>query len=174
MNEKETSRENSAVPAPSSREETAGKSSPSAEEKVKRPADQFQVRQLELFKQSLVAEGEAAYKRWGMLLFHSLSDEEAEAQRRSLGFEIKDALDYYNHGCMLVGREDFAGAVKTFDHAIELDSNLPEAVFNKAMALESLGDLAAARQTWLAYLEKYGENEDAGEVKQHLESLTEA
>lgn len=173
MSEKETSREEIAASTPSP-EETTGRAAHPAEEAVKRPADQFHARQVEMYKQSLATEGETAYLRWGMPLFHSLSDDEAEAQRLALGIAPVDALDFYNQGCQLVNREDFAGALTAFEQAAQLDPTLGEAVYNKAMALERMGDLAAARQTWQAYLEKFGENEDAGEVKLHIESLNQA
>ena len=46
---------------------------------------------LEMFQQSLAAEGEKAYGRWGMVLFHSINDETAEAQRAAKKIAIKAA-----------------------------------------------------------------------------------
>ena len=173
MSEKEASRESSAVQASSS-EESVAKSAHVVEEGLKRPADQFHGRQLELYKQSLAAEGEVAYLRWGLPFFHSLSDEEVELQKRALGFEPKDALDFYNRGCLLAKQDDFEGAAKHFARAVQINPELAEALYNQALALESAGNKAAAQGAWQAYLEKFGENEDVEEVKQHLGTLAEA
>ena len=171
MSDKETSREESAHPAPSN-EENAGKSA--AEDHAKKPADQCHGRYLDYFRQSLASEGETAYRRWGMPLFHSLNDEETESQRAALGFVPANALDFYNRGCLLAAREDYAGAAKAFEKASQLDDQLAEAVFNRAMALEKAGDIAKARSVWNQYLESFGEAEDVPEVKEHLGSLASA
>lgn len=168
MSDKETPREESASAAASS-DEAPGKGA--SEEGGKRPADQCHGRYVEYYKQSLNAEGEVAYQRWGMPFFHSLPDEDVQTQFAALGLEPTDALDFYNRGCLLAAREDFAGAAKAFEHAAQLDPALADAVYNRALALELAGDLARARETWRTYQEQFGEAEDAEEVKDHLGSL---
>jgi len=177
MSDKDQSREEANVsPAPGG-ESAAGKSSPAPEE-GRHKADQCHGRYLDQIRESLAAEGEVAYGRWGMPLFHSLSDEEAEAQRAALGFAPQDALDFYNRGCLLASREDYAGAAKAFDRAAQKDPKglvcLVEAVHNRALALEQAGDKTAARATWQAWLTQFGDSEDVAEVKQHLETLSQA
>lgn len=167
MSDKETPREENATPAPST-EETSVRT---PADDARRPADQCHGRYLDWFKQSLASEGEKAYQRWGMPFFHSLAPEEIEAQSATLGFETTDALDFYNRGCLLAAREDFAGAIKAFDRALQLDANLAEALFNRALALEKTGNVATARQVWQQYLERYPENDDAEDVKEHLDTL---
>lgn len=170
MSDKETPREENNVPTPPAEEPAAR----NAADDARRPADQCHGRYVEWFRQSLAAEGEVAYQRWGMPLFHSLAPEEIEAQTAALGLDVTDALDFYNRGCLLASREDYAGAVKAFDRAIQLDANLSEAVFNRALALEKSGDIAAARQGWQQYLDRFGETEDAddvNDVKDHLGEL---
>lgn len=170
MTDKDANREDSAMNNPV--EETPARPAQPTEEPARKGgADQAHGRQLELLRQSLAAEGEVAYERWGLALFHSLSDEEVEAQRITLGVEPKDALDFYNRGCLLAQREDFAGAAKAFERAGQLDANLADAFYNRALALESAGDKSAARQAWQGYLERFGESEEAAEVRQHLEAL---
>jgi tetratricopeptide (TPR) repeat protein len=173
MSEKDASREPSVTPASLS-EESVAKTAHAAEDAQRKPADQFHSRQVELYKQSLAAEGEVAYLRWGLPFFHSMSDEEVETQQLALGLEPTDALDFYNKGCLLAIKEDFAGAAKAFGRAVQLQPELAEARYNQALALESAGNKAAARDAWQAYLEKFGESEDAEEVKQHLGTLAEA
>jgi len=150
-----------------------GKSGAASEE-GRHKADQCHGRYLDQIRESLAAEGEVAYRRWGMPLFHSLSDEEAEAQRAALGFAPHDALDFYNRGCLLASREDYAGAAKAFERAAHLDPTLADAVFNQAQALELAGNKNASRATWQAWLTQFGDSEDAAEVKQHLETLSQA
>lgn len=164
MSDKETPREENA-PTP---EDTAKNA---AEENVRRPADQCHGRYLDYFRQSLASEGEVAYQRWGLPLFHSMTDEEVESQRVALGMEPTDALDFYNRGCLLTTREDFAGAVKAFERAAQLDPNQPETFYNLALAQEKAGDTAKARQTWQQYLERFAEEDDTAEVKEHLATL---
>ena len=168
MSEKNAPREEVNPPAP-----TAAESAPpkSTEATTKGQAEQFHKRYVELFKESLAQEGEIAYARWGMPLFHSLSDEDAEAQRLALGVEPQDALDFYNRGCLLAHQEDPAGAAKAFARAAQLDPALAEAVYNQALALEQADDKSGALETWQDYLARFGENEDAVVVRQHLESL---
>lgn len=171
MSDKETPREDSATPVTGA--EAAAKNAQPAEEGKRKP-EQALGRYLDFYKQSLTDEGEKANQRWGLPLFHSLSDEEAEAQRAMLGIAPKDALDYFNRGCLLAQREDFAGAIKAFDQAILRDAQLRDAWYNRALTLEKLGDANGARQAWRAYMENFGDSEDADAVKQHLESLAQA
>jgi tetratricopeptide (TPR) repeat protein len=171
MSEKDTPREDSAAPTPSLSEEAGGKTPQCAGESAKRLPEQFHENELELFRQSLAGEGEKAYERWGMAMFHSLNDEDAETQRRALGFEPQDALDFYNRGCLLAQREDYAGAAKAFEQAVALDPKLSEAIFNRALALEYSGDKAAVRKAWQDYLEQSGDSEEAAEIKSRLEGL---
>lgn len=169
MGDKDVSHDHPAVSSPAS--DSSEKAASTAEESVKRPPEQFHDRQLELLRQSLSAEGEGAYQRWGLSLFHSLHDDEAERQRETLGLQPKDALDHYNRGCLLAGREDFAGAARAFDRAAQLDARLTEAFYNRALAQEKAGEVAAAKSSWQAYLERFGDSDDVSDVRQHLESL---
>jgi tetratricopeptide (TPR) repeat protein len=140
-----------------------------------RRAEQHHARLLADFQQSVAAEGETAFKRWGLPLYHSLSDEAVEAQRLAHGVQPTDALDFYNRGCLLASTEDFAGAAKAFARALELKPELSEAAFNHALALEKSGDAKGARKAWQAQLEALEDgSEDAEAIKEHLGSLAEA
>ncbi len=126
---------------------------------------------LEQFRASLAAEGPAAYQRWGLTLYHSMNDEELEAQREQLGFAPADALDHFNRGCLLAAREDFAGAARHFGEAVKLDAGLAEALYNLALAQESAGQKAEAKRSWNQYLERFSDREDGAEVREHLVAL---
>jgi hypothetical protein len=56
-------------------------------EATARRAEQHHARMLADFQQSLAAEGETAYQRWGLPLYHSLPDEAVEAQRLAHGVQ---------------------------------------------------------------------------------------
>jgi tetratricopeptide (TPR) repeat protein len=171
MTDKDIPHEENNVPAQAAAENIPARHIPLPEGFVKGQAERFHGRYVDLYKESLGQEGEIAHARWGLPLFHSLSDEDAEAQRLALGFEPRDALDFYNRGCLLAGRGDFAGAARDFERAVQLDASLADAYYNRALALEEAGDKAGARTAWQAYLARFNESEDTGEVRQHLESL---
>jgi tetratricopeptide (TPR) repeat protein len=133
--------------------------------------EHFHARQVEQFAESLAKDGELALQRWGFPLFHSLSDEQVQAQRQVLGFPLRDALDHYNHGCMLAGQGDFTGAIKSFDQALKLNPELEEAAFNRAVALEQAGNANGARDAWKAYVEQYPDSEETADVRLHLTTL---
>jgi tetratricopeptide (TPR) repeat protein len=139
--------------------------------KAKTKPWEFHARYLDLLRESLKADGEKAYERWGISLFHCLSDEEIEAQRQELGFDVKDALDFYNRGCLLASREDYAQACQFFAKALEAEPELPEARFNYALCLEKSGEMDKARAAWQVYLDQYAVAEEVEDVKQHLGSL---
>lgn len=133
---------------------------------------------LDMLRESLNAEGPAAFDRWGLAFLHSLDDHEFEQQREQWGIELKDALDYYNRGVLLARREDYAQAIECFDKALELNEQQPDdrvsepdLWFNRTLALEHSGDLEGAREGWKAYIDEYEHAEDLDAVKQHLTTL---
>lgn len=128
-------------------------------------------RLLNELRASLEKDGTAAYKRWGLPLFHNLSDADAEAQREKLGFEPKDALDFYNRGCLLASRDDFSGAAKAFARAAKMDETLAEAQYNHALSLELAGQTADARKAWHQYVEQFPDRDDVAEVRDHLSTM---
>ncbi|MCL5270727.1 MAG: tetratricopeptide repeat protein [bacterium] len=135
---------------------------------------QLHGRYVELFAESLAKEGEKTYARWGLAMFHSLSDEQVMAQRRALGFKPVDSLDHYNLGCSLAAEAKYEKAVDSFRKAIELRPDFAEAAYNLAMALELAGDKSAARKAWQAYLDRFAADEETTEIKQRLVALADA
>lgn len=144
---------------------------PAAEAAGKPHPSQHLERLLDDLRASLDKDGLVAYKRWGLPLFHNLGDPEAEAQREKFGFEPKDALDYYNRGCLLASRDDFSGAAKAFAKAAKLDATLAEAFYNHALSLELAGQTSDARKAWNQYVEQFADREDVAEVREHLAAL---
>ncbi len=127
--------------------------------------------QLEGFTKTLQADPAQAYSRFGLALFHSLSDEDAQAQLSALKIDQKDGLSLYNKGVLLAKEEKFAEAAKAFAEASQLDSSLPEAVFNQALATEMAGNATEARKLWNKYLELCDDPDESSEIKNHITEL---
>lgn len=127
--------------------------------------------QIEGFTQALHDNPAEAYARYGLALFHSLSDEEAQAQLAGLKIKPEDSLAFYNEGVILAGKDKFAEAAKAFARASELDPSLSEAVFNHALATEKAGNAAEARKLWNRYLELIDDPDETAEIKNHITEL---
>jgi CHAT domain-containing protein len=63
-------------------------------------------------------------------------------------------------------------ALADADHALRLDPRFAEALFNRALILEHLGILAAARKAWSAYLDVDPSSEWGAEARAHLHKLS--
>jgi tetratricopeptide (TPR) repeat protein len=127
--------------------------------------------QLEGFTSALEADPKEAYSRWGLALFHTLSDEQAHAQLALLKINPQDALGHYNQGVTLVSKGKFVEAALAFARAAELDPRMTEAVYNQALAEEQADNLADARKLWNRYLEICDDPEESAEVKSHIAEL---
>ncbi|HEY0429506.1 MAG TPA: CHAT domain-containing protein [Pyrinomonadaceae bacterium] len=68
-------------------------------------------------------------------------------------------------------KEILARALENFSRASELDANLLEAFFNKALCLQELQLSNEAREAWRKYLEKDSDSGWAGEARKNLQSL---
>lgn len=62
-------------------------------------------------------------------------------------------------------------ALAAADHALRLDPQSPEALFNRALILEHLGILDAARKAWQSYLAAEGDSAWSVEARAHLRAL---
>jgi CHAT domain-containing protein/Tfp pilus assembly protein PilF len=62
-------------------------------------------------------------------------------------------------------------AFEKFSRAVELNPNLLEALFNKALCQQELGQSNEAKDTWRKYLEKDSTSGWAKEAKEHLQRL---
>ncbi|HVG22572.1 MAG TPA: CHAT domain-containing protein [Thermoanaerobaculia bacterium] len=61
-----------------------------------------------------------------------------------------------------------AGALAAADTALELDEALPEALFNRALAIEHLGVREEARKAWTRFLAVDGASEWSAEARQRM------
>ena len=62
-------------------------------------------------------------------------------------------------------------ALAAADHALRLDANMPDALFNRALIIERLGISEAARRAWQRYLQADGTSKWADEALAHLGRL---
>jgi CHAT domain-containing protein len=69
---------------------------------------------------------------------------------------------------------DIPKALEAAERAVALPDAPPEAYFNRALALESLHLVDAARKAWGDYLERDSSSAWADEARQHLEALPKA
>ncbi|MBV9926787.1 MAG: hypothetical protein JOZ96_17340 [Acidobacteria bacterium] len=67
--------------------------------------------------------------------------------------------------------ENLAHALEEFTAATELDGNLLEALFNKSLAHEQLGQPREAKQSWTLYLQKDPSSPWADEARRHLSRI---
>jgi CHAT domain-containing protein len=78
---------------------------------------------------------------------------------------------YYTSAERYAATELLADALAAADRALELDAMLPEALFNRALALERLGLRDDARQAWEQYLTTDAGSEWAAEAQAHVRRL---
>ena len=69
------------------------------------------------------------------------------------------------------GMEYFARSLANFNKALELDDNLSEALFNRALLDESMGLLPQAEADWRKYLEKDPNSKWTDEARQRLANV---
>lgn len=145
----------------------------SNQEAVKQPEDDrlFIERELEQYRAALSRSWEAAYKRYGLVLFHSLNPEEKVKIMNNLGFEALDARDYYNLAVIAIDKEDYAAAEKLLDKALDIEPEHAESLFNMALLLEKTDRKIQAIEYWEQYLELIGDEEEIGKIAEHLEEI---
>lgn len=68
---------------------------------------------------------------------------------------------------------ELARALEEFDAAAGLDANLLEALFNKSLALQTLGMTREARESWALYLQKDSTSQWAEEARRNAARLSE-
>ena len=117
----------------------------------------------------------------GVIVNHSilLVDRTRDAQNHGhsleesirLGFKPSDALDFYNLGCFQASKEQYGKAADAFEKALKQNPTLLQAQYNLALAQEMAGEIAAARKSWNAYLDKCENPDEAAEIKDHLTEL---
>ena len=81
------------------------------------------------------------------------------------------AVAYHTAAMRFRRSRDESLALTAADRALQIDPKLPEALFNRAIILESLGLLFEARDTWTRYLELDPSSEWATEARARRDKL---
>jgi hypothetical protein len=68
-------------------------------------------------------------------------------------------------------QEDAQAALDACEHALAASRDMPEALFNKALALEALGRTDSAARAWEEYLRVDSQSEWANEARSRMESF---
>lgn len=105
----------------------------------------------------------------------------AIAQLRAVAEQSQDATAWsdlaaahYDLAVRLGRASQYPEALAAADRALKIDPNLPEALFNRALALERIGLIDDARAAWKRYLEIDGNSEWANEARHRLQALPSA
>jgi CHAT domain-containing protein/tetratricopeptide (TPR) repeat protein len=98
---------------------------------------------------------------------------DATRERPSEGSWFSDlSAAYLARARVLERAEDWPRALEAAERALQVNPNLPEALFNRALALESLQLDRQAEEAWRTYLEKDPDSQWATEAESHLSALS--
>lgn len=131
---------------------------------------------MERFQRLLARNQNKALDRFGWSLFHSLPEDVKTRLREELGLEVPaNATNIYNKGVLAASSEDWPGAIKAFETALEMDPTMLSALINLALATEKNGNGAKGRELFARFLEQAAGNEslaeDIAKVRSHLEEI---
>lgn len=130
----------------------------------------FFEKEMKAYRKFLLQNWDAAYNKYGMILFHCLSPEEKVKLSESLGFEPVNAIDYYNKGVLAIEKNELPKALECFKKALELEPEHPETLFNYALLLEKMDKgIQQALNYWEKYLEVIDDEDEIRAVTEHLE-----
>jgi tetratricopeptide (TPR) repeat protein len=96
------------------------------------------------------------------------SDEAIKELERSLKGSRNEAQIYNDLGVAWLQKGDYNRSVDNFNKALQLDSNLQEALFNRALAYEKQSRLNEAKADWSKYLKRESNPDWAAEARRHL------
>lgn len=114
---------------------------------------------------------EASFQRYGFTLYHSLPALKQVELAQKLGFQKRDAVDFFNLASLDISREEFSAAIKNLQKALELDGSMADAAFNLALCYERIGKKQDAVNQWSRFIELSDNTEDRAEVETHLAEL---
>ncbi|HEU5131282.1 MAG TPA: tetratricopeptide repeat protein, partial [Pyrinomonadaceae bacterium] len=75
---------------------------------------------------------------------------------------------YNDLGVAWLEKGDFNRSLESFNKALQLDSNLSEALFNRALCYERQSRFAEAKADWNEYLKRDSSSPWADEARRHL------
>ena len=87
---------------------------------------------------------------------------------QSLSGSRNQAQVYNDLGVAWMEKGDFNRSLDSFNKALQLDGNLPDALFNRALLYEKQSRFAEAKADWTEYLKRDSKSQWADEARQHL------
>jgi len=88
--------------------------------------------------------------------------------QQSLSGSRNDAQVYNDLGVAWMEKKEFNQSLDSFNKALQLDGNLPDALFNRALCYEKQSRFAEAKADWTEYLKRDSSSQWADEARQHL------
>lgn len=137
---------------------------------AKREADLYD-RNINRFRDLMRDNQATAFDLFGMTLINSINPAERAQALRHWGFEVTEAVDFYNLGCHSAHEENWSEAIVHFKHAIQLDPNMIQAIYNMAICYEKTGHMPQARSTWEVYMDVTNDESEKRIVTQRLQTL---
>ena len=95
-------------------------------------------------------------------------DEAIREFEQSLSGNQNQAQVYNDLGVAWMQKGDFNRSLDSFNKALQLDGNLLEALFNRALCYEKQSRFEEAKADWTAYLKRDSTSPWAEEARQHL------
>jgi tetratricopeptide (TPR) repeat protein len=95
-------------------------------------------------------------------------DEAIREFEQSLNGSRNQAQVYNDLGVAWLEKGEFNRSLESFNKALQLDSNLQEALFNRALCYEKQSRFAEAKADWSEYLNRDSSSPWAVEARQHL------
>jgi tetratricopeptide (TPR) repeat protein len=124
--------------------------------------------------------GQAVKDKPGPETYHALGkvylaqgkpDEAIKQFEESLKGNQNNAQVYNDLGVAWLQKGDFNRSLDNFNKALQVDGNLQEALFNRALAYEKQSRKEEAKADWREYLKRDSSSPWAGEARQHLKLL---
>ena len=88
--------------------------------------------------------------------------------QQSLSGSPNQAQVYNDLGVAWMEKGEFNQSLDSFNKALQLDGNLPDALFNRALCYEKQSRFAEAKADWTEYLKHDSSSQWADEARQHL------
>jgi len=111
---------------------------------------------------------EADHALGKVYLAQGRSDEAIKELERSLRGSRNQAQIYNDLGVAWLEKGDYNRGIDNFNKALQLDSNLQEALFNRALAYEKQSRSNEAKADWSKYLKRDSTSDWAAEARRHL------
>lgn len=111
---------------------------------------------------------EAHHALGKVYLAQDKADQAISEFNQSLSGNQNQAQVYNDLGVAWMVKKDFGRSLESFNKALQLDGNLQEALFNRALCYEKQSRFEEAKADWNAYLTRDSNSQWANEARQHL------